>query len=296
MHSVMTLLWLTLFACSSGGPAVDRPVAGAALGPGAERPVWMFQYVNERWTRSSEPIAHRASSLGLGQSGDALVLTMQCFWGDCGDEALRHSIGPPVHAITTTDLRAWQPAMWRLVDPDDRVPIDTEIRGDRVWYYGTKAGMRGDPAKHRAAHTLYTATVRGERMVEPRAIFQSPGAADPAPLLVGNDSLLFMTTQPGREIGLASGTPFALKRTWPNVSVPHAMVVGDDIWLWAQTVRDGRMVPVRAISRDGGGQWSDWDAPLPLDGTQGCGNPVGIVFNGVPIVFCVTEPLMTKPR
>lgn len=296
MHSVMTLLWLTLFACSSGLDASDDPVAGAAIGPGSERPVWMFQLNGEQWSRSTEAIAHRASSLGLGVSGGSLVLTMQCFWGDCGKESLRHSVGPPVHAITTRDLSVWKPAMWRLVDPEDRVPIDTEIRGDRVWYYGTEAGMRGDPAKHRAEHMLYAATIAGDRMVEPTVVFQGLGVADPAPLTVGEASVLFMTTKPGMEIGMAAGSPLRLTKTWPNVSVPHAMTVGDEVWLWAQTVRDGRLTPVRSISRDGGRQWTDWDAPLQTADIGGCGNPVGSVFNGVPVVFCVTEPLMVPPK
>ncbi len=295
MHSVMTPLWITLFACSSGLVASDDPVAWAAIGPGSERPVWMFRLDNKQWLRSPAPIAHRASSLGLGISRESLVLTMQCFWGDCGNESLRHSVGPPVHALTTQDLETWAPAMWRLIDPDDRVPIDTEIRGDRVWYYGTAAGVRGDPAKHRSEHTLYVATIQGDRIADPKPVFRGSAVADPAPVEVAGESLLFMTTKPGMEIGMATGTPLRLAKTWPNVSVPHAMVVGEEVWLWAQTVRDNRLVPVRSISRDGGRQWTDWDAPLQTDDIGGCGNPVGSEFNGVPVVFCVTEPLMVPP-
>jgi hypothetical protein len=228
--------------------------------------------------------------------GSELILTMQCFWGDCGDEAKRHEIGPPVHALKTTNLEQWTPAMWRLVDPDDRVPIDTELREEAVWYYGTRAGAKGDPAAHRDPHTLYRAEVAGDRLVNPQAVFSSGGAADPAPLTIGGDTMVFITTQPGRAIGVLRGAPLALQREWTGVSVPHAMVVDDQIWVWAQTVREGRMIPIRIQSSDSGQTWSEWDAPLPLDGmVGGCGNPVGAVFDGGPVVFCVTEPV-GRPR
>ena len=125
-----------------------------------------------------------------------------------------------------------------------------------------------------------------------------PAAAqdDPAPVTVGQETMLFVTTQPGRAIGLATGTPFVLQREWTGVSVPHAMVVGREVWLWAQTVRDGRMIPVLSKSADAGQQWSDWSAPLPLEGLDGCGNPVGAVFQGAPVVFCVSEPLRFRPQ
>lgn len=288
----MTLWMMALIGCSWSPQTHDDPVAGAAMGPGDERPVWMFRQRGGTWSRSAEPVAHRASSLGVGVQGDRLVLTMQCFWGDCGNEAKRREIGPPVHALTSADLNEWQPAMWRLVDPDDRVPIDTELRGDSVWYYGTQAGMRGDPAEHRQPHSVFRARIEGDRLVGPERMIAGPSLADPAPLSVGTETWLFLTTQPGRAIGLARGNPLALQREWTGVSVPHAMMVGDRIWLWAQTVREGRMIPVRTISADRGQSWSDWSSPLPLDGLEGCGNPVGIVFQGDPVVFCVTEPLM----
>ncbi len=292
----MTLWLLALIACFGNSSSEDTPVAGAALGPGSDRPVWMFRLNNGTWQRSAQPVAHSASSLGLGVRDGELILTMQCFWNDCGDEAKRHEIGPPVHALKTADLDRWTPAMWRLVDPDDRVPIDTELRGDTLLYYGTRSGATGDPAEHREAHTLYRADVVGDRLVNPQAVFSSSGAADPAPLTLGAETVLFVTTQPGRAIGLLRGTPLTLQREWTGVSVPHAMQVDNQIWVWAQTVREGRMIPIRIQSADSGQTWSDWDAPLPMDGLpEGCGNPVGAVFGGGPVVFCVTEPV-GRPR
>jgi len=229
-----------------------------------------------------------------------LVLTMQCFWSDCGSESKRKTDGPPVHALTTSDLKTWKAAMWRLKDPDDRVPIDTEFRAEagqsQIWYYGTRAGALGDPARHKEPHAIYSAQVEGDRVVSPVLHLRGLGLADPAPLTVQGESWLFLTTQPGRSIGLAKGQPLRVVREWNGVSVPHAMVVGDAIWLWAQRVEQGQMVPVRSVSHDRGQTWSDWSTPLPVSDISGCGNPVGAIFQGDPVVFCVTEPLGVPSR
>ncbi len=291
----MLIFLLTLLACAD-----DSPVAGAAAGPGSDRPVWMFQENKGRWTRSVEPVAHSASSLGLGTDGDRLVLTMQCFWGDCGSESKRKTDGPPVHALITTDLQNWSAAMWRLKDPADRVPIDTEFRstgtGGQIWYYGTAAGAVGDPAQHADPHVIFVATTQDEGLVMPTEVIRGSGLADPSPLVVNGETWLFLTTKPGRAIGLARGEPLRMVREWNGVSVPHAMVVNGAIWLWAQRFERGRMVPVRSISQDGGQTWSEWAAPLPMEGIAGCGNPVGTMWQGRPVVFCVTEPIGGSPK
>ncbi|MAY80083.1 MAG: hypothetical protein CL930_04775 [Deltaproteobacteria bacterium] len=286
----MLVFLFTLFGCWG-----DAPVAHHALGSGGERSVWMFRKTDAGWRRNESPVAHGMSSLGLGQEGDSLVLTAQCFWGDCGSERIRRKVGPPVHAIRTADLNGWDAAMWRLKDTADRVPIDTEYRSDSqggvVWYYGTAAGALGDPAHHAQPHRIFSARVVGDLLESPVLRMTGNGFADPAPLQVGTEQWLFLTTQPGRKIGLAKGEPLRLEREWDGVSVPHAMWVDDAIWLWAQRVEKGRMVPVRSISTDRGQTWSEWANPLPMEGMEGCGNPVGAVFNGIPVVFCVTEPL-----
>ncbi len=284
-------MWiLTILGCWG-----DKPVAGSAIGPGDERPVWMFQYGDGGWTRREKPVAHSASSLGLGVVDDRLILTMQCFWDDCGSEAKRREIGPPVHWLSTTDLQTFEPGMARLVDPDDRVPIDTEMRqvngSSLVWYFGAHAGMMGDPAKQSSAHGIYRATVEGSRLVRPEKMLSGTGLADPAPLQVRGGQVVFITTVPGHQIGMATGEPLTVQKRWERVSVPHAMTVKSEIWLWAQTVRAGKMIPVLATSGDGGQSWSEWASPLPLQGLEGCGNPVGAVFKEPPVVFCVTEPL-----
>ena len=286
----MLLILLTLIACDR-----DAPVADQAVGPGPDRPVWMFREKEGRWTRSPDPVAHNASSLGLGRDGGELVLTMQCFWSDCGSESKRRTHGPPVHALTTSDLKTWKAAMWRLQDPDDRVPIDTEFRKttDRaeVWYYGTRAGTMGDPAKHQEPHAIFSAAIESGRLVNPTMHIRGAGLADPSPLTVAGEQWLFLTTRPGQAIGLARGTPLQIVREWQGVSVPHAMMVEDAIWLWAQRVERGVMVPVRSISHDRGQTWSDWSTPFAVNDIAGCGNPVGAIFEGDPVVFCVNEPL-----
>ncbi|MGB0637910.1 MAG: hypothetical protein ACPGTU_01175 [Myxococcota bacterium] len=286
----MLVFLFTLFGCWG-----DAPVAHHALGSGADRPVWMFRKTDAGWSRNTEPVAHGMSSLGLGQNEKSLILTAQCFWGDCGSERLRKKIGPPVHAIQTQDLSRWEAAMWRLKDPADRVPIDTEYRSDtegsQVWYYGTAAGALGDPAQHAQPHQIYSADVVDGLLESPVMHLRGNGFADPAPLRFQGQQWVFLTTDPGRKIGLAKGTPLRVEREWDGVSVPHAMIVNESVWLWAQRVERGKMVPVRSISKDGGQTWSQWSNPLPMEGLEGCGNPVGAVFKGTPVVFCVTEPL-----
>jgi hypothetical protein len=286
----MIVLWAALLGCSG-----DPPVASAAIGPGPDRPVWRFEKTASGWIRSLEPVAHSVSSLGLGIDDHHLVLTVQCFWSDCGSESKRRTIGPPVHTLSTNDLRTFEAGMIRLVDPDDRVPIDTEYRpkpgGGNIWYYGTVAGTPGDPAAHTAPHGIYKATIQGDRLVNPTRMITGPGLADPAPIQVDGKTFLFLTTVPGRSIGMATGDPLRVTRTWEGVSVPHAMRVGAEIWLWAQRIQNGRMTPVRIRSADSGQTWTDWEAPLPLEGIAGCGNPVGGVFRNTPVVFCVTEAI-----
>ncbi len=258
----------------------------------------MFQQTPQGWTRSAEPIAHGMSSLGLGSDDSGLVLTAQCFWGDCGNVMWRHLVGPPVHGIRTEDLQTWSPAMWRLVDKEDRVPIDTELRqgegGSEVWYYGTRAGAQGDPALHEQAHTIYRARVSDDRLVEPMAMLTGAHLADPAPVRFRGVDMVFLTTEPGRAISRATGTPLALNMRFEGVSVPHAMVVGESLWLWAHTVREGRHVPVRATSEDGE-SWTPFAAILPTEGID-CANPVGTVWQGQAVVFCVSEPLGRGPE
>jgi hypothetical protein len=281
------------------GCLADSPVASEALtvDADAERRVWMFRRTGQTWARSAAPIAHSMSSLGAGIVGESVVLTSQCFWGDCGSVLWRHLAGPPVHAIASTDLETWAPRMWRLADPDDRIPIDTEIRansdGAAVWYYGTPAGMMGDPAAFDTPHTIFSARVAGDRLVEPVAQMTAPQLADPAPVQFRGQQMVFLTVRPGHEIGLATGDPLAVTRTWTGVSVPHGMVVDDVLWVWAHRVQDGRFVPVRSVSLDGA-EWSPWQAVLPTAGVS-CGNPVGVVFDGEPVVFCVEETPMPPP-
>lgn len=278
------LLLLTLLGCS------DSPVASHTLDPlRTQRPVWMFRQTADGWTRHPTPIAHGMSSLGLGTDGDALVLTAQCFWEDCGSVMWRHLVGPPVHGLSTQDLETWTPRMWRLDDPDDRIPIDTELRGTEVWYYGTPAGEHGDPALRKAEHTIYRATISEDRLEAPVAVLSDAHLADPAPVSFGGRDMVFLTTLPGRAIGRATGVPLRVDKTWEGISVPHAMVVGDTLWLWAHTIRDGKHIPVRAVSKDGE-QFSPFEAVLPTQDID-CANPVGMVWQDIPVVFCVSEPL-----
>ncbi len=275
----------------------DPPVAAEALTADATaaRRVWMFRRTDAGWTRRSAPVAHSMSSLGLGTVDGAVVLTGQCFWGDCGSIFWRNMVGPPVHGIQSSDLETWSPVMWRLKDLDDRVPIDTEIRstpgGAEVWYYGTPAGQMGDPAAFEQPHNIYSARVEGDTLVDPVVRMTAPHLADPAPLRFGDKQLVFLTVKPGHEVGVAMGEPLRVVHTWRGVSVPHAMVVDGVIWAWAQRVEAGRFVPVRSTSRDGV-NWSPWQAVLPT-ADRSCANPVGTVFASQPVVFCVEEPVPT---
>ncbi len=290
---VFSFTFALSLACIGDPPVADRALARVS---NPARPVWMFRYGPSGWTRDPEPIAHSMSSLGLGQMANRLVLTTQCFWKDCGSIFWMHRVGPPVHAIATTDLEHWSPLMWRLVDPEERIPIDTELRQDgrEIWYYGTPRGEEGDPALRVDPHTIYRATIAGERVVDPTPMITGPQLADPAPIRLGGETLLWLTTRPGQAVGLARGEPLAIVREWPGISVPHASRVGEEIWVWAHRIDRGRHVPVLSRSTDGE-TWSPFTAVLDMNGLDGCANPVGAQFLGTPLVFCVQEPLTPSP-
>lgn len=277
------------------GCVPDVPASGPVLveNPDARTHVWMFRSTNGVWTRHPSPLAHSMSSLGVGNLGDTLVLTGQCWWGSCGSEIHRWLSGPPVHGIQTRDLVTWTPAMWRLDDPAGMIPIDTEIvvrpEGTSLWYYGVPVGPRGDPAKRTADHRLRRASLDDGQFVQPVDVVVGPHLADPIPVWFRGERLLFATSRPGAEVSQYSGDPPVSVQTWKGVSVPHAMVVDDELWLWAQRIRNGRRSPVRARSSDGR-TFTEWETPLPNPGKEDCANPVGTVFRGEPVMFCLSEP------
>jgi hypothetical protein len=87
-----------------------------------------------------------------------------------------------------------------------------------------------------------------------------------------------------------TGSPLQRRHRFQGVSVPHALVVDDALWLLATQVNQGRQQPVRAISRDGK-TFSDFEPFLPLKADEVCASPVGVDLNGKIAVLCVEEPL-----
>jgi len=284
-------VWLLLTACTW----VDPPVVATVVGhdPGAERHVWMFrQQPNGSFQRDPVPIASSLSSLGLEVVDDALVLTAVGVWLGSVSEWRREWLGPPLHALRTTDLDTWEPLIWRLSgDAQDRVPIDPQLHataaGVDLYYYAVPAMERGDPALHTTDHVIARATLDGGFTWQ-EDVLSARNLADPSPVTFQGQTLLFATTRPGSEITLFSGDPLTRVRTWSDVSVPHAFVHDGVLQLWASRWRGSQQVAVRATSTNGR-DFTAWDEPLPMAGLRHCASPVGASWQGQVLALCADE-------
>ncbi len=303
-------MWLLLTACAW----VDPPVVGAVVGhdPGAERHLWLFrEQADGSFARDPVPMAHSLSSLGLVEMENSLVLTALGVWMGSVSEWRRKWLGAPVHGLRTTDLVTWEPLLWRMKgDAIDRVPIDPQLHltadGLNLYYYAVPPEERGDPALQTEDRVIARGNIaRGKVGGEIRwmeDVLMADSVADPSPVRFKDRDFLFVTTRPGSEITMFVGDPLTRKRSWSNVSVPHAFVHDGALQLWATRWNGPQQVAVRAISQDGS-HFTEWEAPLPMEGLRHCASPVGAQWQGRVVVICVDEepivpqqgPPPTKP-
>ena len=313
------LLNLLLLACSSSDPGnpsveekphtlpavysqdIEQPLAKAMLDFEANprRKLWMFEQQGDVFIRLEPHIGKDISSLGALVMGDRLYLTGICWWPGCGSEEEMHKrqqYGPLVFGLSTSDLQEWTAHQWRLVDEKNYTPIDPQLnlgpKGLELWYFGAAGQKHTDPMD-RSQHDIRKASLgEDSRFHHPSTYIRKAGLADPSPIVFQNTQWLFATQFAAESIVAYRGNPPQQSHRFQGVSVPFAMTVENELWLLATRIVNGRQQSVRSISTDGE-HFSDFEPFLPTNTDQVCASPVGAVFNGKTVIFCVEEP--TRP-
>lgn len=299
------LLLLSLLGCSpppeapEAHEAPEAPLSAALLvhEENPRRKLWLFENTDQGFVRRTPHIARDISSLGAVVVDQELILTGLCWWPGCGTPAemkLRQELGPAVFGISTRDLKNWTARQWRLVDEKGFTPIDPQLQetknGLELWYFGAPGQAHMDPM-NRDRHEIRRATLQDDgRFHATHTVLNEPGLADPSPVTFQGEPWVFATQFAAESIVAYSGNPLQRRKRFKGVSVPHALVVNDVLWLLAIRVVQGRQQPVRAISKDGQ-IFSEFEPFLPLEAHEVCASPVGVDFNGKIAVFCVEEPL-----
>jgi hypothetical protein len=183
------------------------------------------------------------------------------------------------------------------VDEEGFTPIDPQLfegpKGLELWYFGAPGQGHVDPMD-RSPHAIRRATLGEDgRFHAQETALIHPGLGDPSPIHFKGEDWLFATQFGAESIVAYKGSPLQQSHRFQGVSVPHALVVENSLWLLGTQVVKGRQQPVRAISTDGV-RFSEFAPFLPLQPDQVCASPVGAVLNGKIAVFCVEEP--TRPR
>jgi len=295
------LLILTL-ACSPTPEAGPEEPLSAALLVQEENPrrkLWLYEDAGAGFVRREPHIARDISSLGAIVADNELILTGICWWPGCGspeEMKKRQERGPAVFGLSTRDLESWTPRQWRLNDSRGFTPIDPQLssgpEGLELWYFGAPGQAHVDPMD-RKKHAIRRAPLQEDGRFHAReSIVEDLGLADPSPIRFRDQDWLFVTQFAAESVVAYKGSPPQKTHRFQGVSVPHALVVDDALWLLASQIVNGRQQPVRAISTDGE-TFSDFEPFLPLKPDQVCASPVGAVFSGKIAVFCVEEP--TRP-
>ena len=248
-----------------------------------------------RWTRQEEPVAEGWQSLGLHVLEDGrlaltgLALTGRASWWE------RNVSGPPVRGLVSADGRTWEAAEWSWSDPGAGAPqaIDPQYLGEQLWYVHHEG--EGDPVAAGRDNAL--------RVTPPGVtVLSATGLADPSPVRLGNELLVFVTAHPhavqGYRLAEPGGAGGEAERIFNagGVTVPYALVVGEELWLFAQQARGGQRRPVLARSRDGRSFSAFAPVDLGPDAPRHCTSPVAgpvpDAAGGGLVLLCVEE---TRP-
>ena len=139
-------------------------------------------------------------------------------------------------------------------DDDSRAYIDPQMFEGKLWYI-TPQHSTGDPAEQQALTPIRSSHPGTERFVGYQL-------ADPSPVRFKGELHLFATQ--GMHILHAKGDPMTKVMVHPRkndlfykANVPFATVMGEEIWLIAQTMVNGRRLPVISKSTDAE-TWTNW--------------------------------------
>ena len=257
----------------------ERTADVALDGPGL-RPSEVLVFTSEdgqSWVRAQDPVAANLDTLGLSVRDEGEV------WVTGLDHGRRHPpwerlFGGAVHGLRYSG-GTWTRAQWRVKDPEAPEYIDPQWVGDELWYVARDGGA-GDPAQSEAPNRVRSA---------PSLVthFEAVGVADPSPVEFGDQRFVFVTIW-GRGVVQLAGDPLQELRSWPEVTVPFATVIDDEIWLLAQKPVDGWHAPVLSRSADGH-HWTPWsDVPLG-DLENNCTSPVLGRSGDLWLLLCALE-------
>jgi len=249
---------LSLLACTDPPPPPLRT--------GVTKLAWYTSVDGETWTRQA-PLREKVASLGLSVRDDGqLWITFLDHQGEAGWK--ERLFGPPIAGMVWDG--AWTPMEWSVSDDDAPALVDPQWYGDTLYYVAFDG--TGDPAegKTRIRSSDGTTWLEGQ------------GLADPMPVTHDGVFSLFVTRHPGQVVQF-TGDPLTETHSF-QASVPHALVVGDALWLVVQ--RGPRRTPHRAIFQDG-----RWGPLEQLVDAPHCTSPVvGPTDEGF-VLLCVEETL-----
>lgn len=254
---------------SCSGP--EEPPPGPPLGASSVR-VWRSADLQD-WAMDEGALATGFDTLGLSEHDGTLRLV-----------GLDHARSIPrwerylplrVHGFEL-EGETWEPASWTVDDEGVVAFIDPQFVGDTL-YFTARSGTSGDPAK-------LPTEIRSSP--PPRVWLSGVGLADPAAVVFEEQHHLFVTTPKG--IGWYLGDPPEEQRVFGGYAVPHALVVGEELWLVAQATEARSRVP--HVARYAEGRWSAWQRLLPPGAIDNCTSPVlHLDEAGGGLLICVEE-------
>ena len=269
----MLLLPTLLLACSDMPEGEPRVVM--------EEParVWAFHSADlQTWEKGAEPVVESFESLGLGVSTDGELWLTGLDMGTMATWWERNIGGPRLDGLVSRDGRRWERADWSVSKDVDGAWVDPQWFEDEVWYVHHEG--TGDPVA--AGHLNQVRTAPGDAEMA-----TGEGYADPSPVRFKGERFVYVTAHP-LKVAVLAGEPLQVKRHLAGVSVPFATVVGDELWLLAQAVVQGRRRPVYARSTDGlhFGNFTPFDLPAPQ---ITCTSPVMAPTSQGWVLLCVEE-------
>ncbi len=257
------------------GCAEDAPPAR----PSTPRGVVLHTSADARtWTRVPGYVDAHLETLGLSVRPDGTLWVTGLVFGLRPGLWEQYISGPPVRGLTF-DGDAWRPQEWWVSDPGVVNYIDPQWLDDELWFV-SRPGRGGDPAEHGANNTVRSTPPPTERLA-------LASVTDPSPARFKGELLLFLTA--AGQVQLWAGEPLRLRRSWKGVTVPYAVAVGDELWLYAQAAGPRGRRPVVSRSTDGHA-WSGFDEVLPASTEGSCTSPVmGPHPKGGWLLLCVEE-------
>jgi len=233
-----------------------------------------------------QPVAWSFSSLGAAVVGGELWVTgLQSLAPPTRIEEWRGQLF--VDLLATRDLVTWDLRRVPVDGPRggliDPAPLAAP-GGPELWF--ARVPGTGDPALGQRETEIFRGALSGGRFTDVSPWLRDRDLVDPAPVLFRGELEVFATRARREVVELAPGA--APRVVLADATVPHAFVVGDELWLLAQRGLDGRKVPVLTRSADG----ATWSEPAPLDpdpALRSCASPVLARFGDAWVLLCVEE-------